>query len=52
MQPEFLCRWRWSQGDVDFWDNRCTMHYAIADYGDENCVIQRVTVRGDKPYPP
>jgi len=50
VQPELLCRWRWSRGDVGFWDNRCTMHYAISDYGDETRVIQRVVIKGDKPY--
>ncbi len=28
--PERLVRWRWETGDVAFWDNRCTMHYALA----------------------
>ena len=49
VQPEFLCRRRWSQGDVGMWDNRCTMHYAIADYGEENRVIHRTTLIGDVP---
>ena len=31
-QPEFIYRHRWSQNDLVMWDNRCTMHYAIADY--------------------
>ena len=49
VQPEFICRRRWSQGDVGMWDNRCTMHYAIADYGDANRVIHRTTLVGDIP---
>ncbi len=50
VQPEFLCRRRWSEGDVGWWDNRCTMHYAIADYGaDVTRVIHRVTLQGDRP---
>ena len=49
VQPEFICRRRWSQGDVGMWDNRCTMHYAIADYGEENRVIHRTTLVGDIP---
>jgi taurine dioxygenase len=47
--PEYTVRRRWSEGDVGFWDNRCTMHYAIADYGDEPRVIHRVTLRGEVP---
>jgi len=49
VQPEFICRRRWSEGDVGIWDNRCTMHYAIADYGDANRVIHRTTLVGDVP---
>lgn len=49
VQPEFICRRRWSQGDVGIWDNRCTMHYAIADYGDADRVIHRTTLVGDVP---
>ena len=49
IQPEFICRRRWNQGDVGIWDNRCTMHYAIADYGNEERVIHRTTLVGDIP---
>ena len=31
-QPEFIYRHRWQARDLILWDNRCTMHYAIADY--------------------
>jgi taurine dioxygenase len=31
-QPEFIYRHVWSARDLVMWDNRCTMHYAIADY--------------------
>lgn len=48
-QPEYMCRWSWSVGDVAVWDNRCTMHYAIADFGDEYREIQRVILAGDRP---
>ena len=42
-------RWRWKVGDVAFWDNRATQHYAIADYGDQPRRVQRVTIAGDLP---
>ena len=29
---EYQCRWKWQPGDVAFWDNRSTQHYAISDY--------------------
>jgi taurine dioxygenase len=34
IQPDLIYRHRWSQGDLVIWDNRCTMHCAIADYDD------------------
>ena len=53
-QPEFQCRcrwrWRWRQGDVAIWDNRATHHYAIADYGDAERTIHRVTLEGEAPF--
>ena len=48
-QPEFQCRWRWRTGDVAIWDNRATHHYAVADYGDEERTIHRVTLEGEAP---
>ena len=32
VQPERLVRWHWREGDVAFWDNRCTMHYALLEF--------------------
>ena len=48
--PEFTCRFHWAENSVAFWDNRCTQHYAIADYGGAHRLIHRVTVNGDKPF--
>lgn len=50
--PEFGCRHRWREGDVGFWDNRATLHYATDDYGDVLRVVHRVTLRGDGPSGP
>jgi alpha-ketoglutarate-dependent taurine dioxygenase len=47
--PEYVVRYQWDEGDLGFWDNRSTMHYAITDYGDAHRVIQRVTIKGDVP---
>lgn len=48
VQPERVVRWRWQPGDVAFWDNRSTAHYATADYTDRR-VMHRVTIAGDRP---
>jgi taurine dioxygenase len=47
-QPGFQCRYRWAEGTIGIWDNRCTQHYAVADYEGRR-VIERVTVIGDVP---
>src|SRR3954471_12942297 len=48
-RPEQQMRWHWSAGDVAFWDNRCTMHYALLDYGKERRRMERVALEGDRP---
>ncbi|MFC7304417.1 TauD/TfdA dioxygenase family protein [Streptomyces monticola] len=48
--PEFQVRFHWRAGDVAFWDNRATQHYAVADYGDARRVAERVAIAGDRPY--
>jgi alpha-ketoglutarate-dependent taurine dioxygenase len=47
--PEHVVRWRWRGGDVAFWDNRATAHYAAADY-DGQRIMHRITVAGDCPF--
>jgi alpha-ketoglutarate-dependent taurine dioxygenase len=48
-RPELLCRYRWNEGTVAFWDNRATMHYGLFDFGDARRVMHRVTLRGETP---
>jgi taurine dioxygenase len=47
--PERTVRWRWEAGDVAFWDNRCTMHYALLDFGSSVRRMLRVALAGDRP---
>jgi len=49
VRPEFVVRYHWNKGDVGFWDNRSTQHSVVGDYGTQHRVIQRVTIRGDRP---
>ena len=49
-RPEFSVRWRWKEGDLAFWDNRLTLHYATADYLPHRRVMHRATILGDKPF--
>ena len=50
VRPEFTCRFKWGQGSVAMWDNRCTMHYAVNDFPNERRIMQRVTLQGDRPF--
>jgi taurine dioxygenase len=47
--PGLTVRHKWRAGDVAFWDNRSTMHYAMLDYGEAPRVMHRVTLQGDRP---
>lgn len=49
-RPEFSIRWRWQEGDVAFWDNRVTQHYAVDDYRPQRRVMHRATILGDAPF--
>ena len=47
-KPEDQVRWKWSNGDLAMWDNRVTMHYALADYLPQYRCMNRVTVVQDR----
>ena len=49
VQPDYTVRYHWHTGDVGFWDNRATQHAVAGDFGTQHRVIQRVTLRGDRP---
>jgi taurine dioxygenase len=43
--PNHQFRHHWSPGDVVIWDERCTQHFAVADYMPERREMGRVAVR-------
>ncbi len=49
-RPEFVYRHRWEAGDAVLWDNRCTMHHAVADFRPEHGHrhLHRTTVLGSE----
>lgn len=50
-RPEFIYRHKWRVHDMMFWDNRCSMHYALADYDfSVRRHMHRTTIAGDAPY--
>ncbi|HTE37866.1 MAG TPA: TauD/TfdA family dioxygenase, partial [Reyranella sp.] len=48
-QPDLVYRHRWRPGDLVMWDNRCTQHYAVHDYGEHERLLHRTTVTGERP---
>src|SRR3989338_1243272 len=44
-RPEFVYRHQWRENDIVVWDNRCTLHQALADF-DETQIrhLERTTV--------
>lgn len=49
-QPQFNCRYSWTEGTIGIWDNRITQHYVVNDFVGAR-TISRVTVIGDHPQP-
>jgi taurine dioxygenase len=48
-RPELTCRFRWENGSVTVWDNRCVMHIAVNDVWEFPRVMHRVQMCGERP---
>jgi taurine dioxygenase len=48
-QPRFQLRVHWERQSLVMWDERSTVHLAVADY-DEPRVMHRLMLRGDRPF--
>ena len=46
---EHQYRHRWQPDMVVFWDNRSTQHAAVHDYYQQRRLMERVTIKGDRP---
>jgi len=46
--PNNQVRFRWTKGAVAMWDNRCTQHFAVADYLPAYRRMHRVIVNSDR----
>ncbi len=47
--PEYQFRHRWRPHSIVFWDNRSAQHYAVHDYFPRRRIMERVTIKGDRP---
>ena len=46
-KPELYCRFKWENHSIAFWDNRCTAHKGIFDFGQEHRLMHRVAIQGE-----
>ena len=44
VRPEFTCRFRWTEGAMALWDNRCTQHNPMNDYHGSTRVMHRISI--------
>ena len=51
-KPDLSIRWHWKLNDIVVVDNRSTQHYAVPDYPGDKGVLQKVVLKGERPYGP
>jgi taurine dioxygenase len=49
---EYQYRHRWVPDTVVFWDNRTVLHAAVHDYYPQRRMLERITIKGDRPVGP
>ena len=49
IRPEFTARFKWRNGSVAIWDNRCVLHCPVADYHGHRRHMHRVVITGERP---
>ena len=49
-QAKFVTRFKWRNGSVAMWDNRCVFHNAVNDYKGYRRQMHRVIIKGDRPH--
>jgi alpha-ketoglutarate-dependent taurine dioxygenase len=50
VDQKYTVRYNWNAGDLGIWDNRATMHLVVIDYGTQHRLIQRATIKGERPF--
>ena len=48
-RPHYQCRFRWRDNSIAFWDNRSVQHYGVSDFGEQERLMERITIAGPKP---
>jgi taurine dioxygenase len=48
--PEYHYRVHWRENTMIFWDNRSTQHYAPRDYLPQRRRMERITLKGERPF--
>jgi taurine dioxygenase len=47
-KPEFQFRFQWQPNSLALWENRASMHYAVADYWPARRLMHRLTIETDE----